>query len=463
MTFRTLPVTLVALATMLLTPVAVAHHYAPIQPGALLGDPCTMNFVFQDQQGTLYIGAAGHCVPRVGERVIAPGLGGFGTTVYWRNDSTNFTQPGNASGPLMDFALVLVDADKQQLVDPAMRFWGGPVGVETTYAPGTPTLHYGQGLFWQATEPSRPRYGVLQERYTSGPFTDWYLASHAIMGGDSGSGLLTGDGKALGTIVTVAATFGNQPGVIGGPTVELILRLLHESGFDVDLVTASFAPLSDSSGWQARTAAMSVHCQAQMTSDPESPDGCIRQQYYNYHVLDERRNATDWTLYPWGVMLNDDPAACPEAPWYPTLMEHPCRTEIIILDQADDFWDNRTGRLNLTMTWRDAAQDVDLYLFDSQGQQVGASLSKTGNAEAIVLDEPMPGQYRMIAVPVRYVETDIATLQDGDDEFRVVASLEHEPESTSVRGGTERQWVPGVGVAFLVALAVATASRRRSW
>lgn len=437
-------------------PSAVAHHYSPIQPGALLGDPCTMNFVFQDPAGALYIGAAGHCVPEVGERVIAPGLGSFGTTVFWRDDSTNFTEPANATGPLMDFALVKVDADKQDLVEPALRFWGGPTGIEAMYAPGTPTLHYGQGLFWQATEPSRPRYGVLQERYQAGPFTDWYLASHAIMGGDSGSGLLTGNGKALGIIVTVAATFGNQPGVIGGPTVELILETLHEAGFDVEMATAPFTPVSDAAGWQQRLAEMSVHCQAQTTSDPQSPDGCIRQQYYSYHVLDEMRNATSWHLYPWGVMANDNPGACPEAPWYPTLMEHPCRTEIVVLDQSEAFWETRMGGLNLTMTWRDAEQDVDLYLFDSEGREVASSVGRSGTVESIYVPTPAPGQYRMIAVPVRYIETDLATLQHGDDAFEVFASLEHRPDPSPAAENDPRS-TPALELA-LVALLLLGAS-----
>lgn len=447
-------------------PAAVeAHHYQPIQPGALLGDPCTMNFVFKDAKDALYIGAAGHCVPGEGRRAIAPEIGGFGTIVFSREDSVNFTEPGNQSGPLLDFALIKIDEDKYDLVDPAVRYWGGPTGIETQYATGSATLHYGQGLFWQATEMSRPRYGVLQERYRSGPFTDWYLASHAIMGGDSGSSLLTGTGTALGIIDTVAVTFGNQPGVIGGPTVELILEELAKDGIDVELVTAPFSSPTDLAATLARNTAMQEHCEGQTTSDPQRPDGCIRQQYYDYHVIDEEHNETRWNPYPWGVMANSDPTKCPEAPWYPTLLEHPCRTDILILDFPEDFWVERTGVIGITITWGSPGQDVDLYVFDSSGNTLGSSTSKTGNTEQVFLTEPARGQYRIVSLPSRYAETDFETLQNGDDSFRASAILTYESRTSSeesVSGQVPQPRMPGFTVVALIgAAAVGIIMRRR--
>lgn len=460
---RTMILTLLILAAI--PAAAEAHHYKPIQPGALLGDPCTMNFVFTDAEDALYIGAAGHCVPGVGRRAIAPEIGGFGSIVFSRHDSVNFTEPGNQSGPLLDFALIKIDEDKYDLVDPAVRYWGGPTGIETRYAPGSMTLHYGQGLFWQATEPSRPRYGVLQERYTSGPFTDWYLASHAIMGGDSGSSLLTGTGKALGIIDTVAVTFGNQPGVIGGPTVELILEELAREGIDVELVTTPFSSPTDPAATLARNTAMDEHCQAQTTSDPQRPDGCIRQQYYGYHVIDEQSNETRWNPYPWGVMANSDPTKCPEAPWYPTLLEHPCRTDILIVDISEDFWAERSGLVNITITWGSQGQDVDLFVFDSSGRTLGSSTNKTGNVEQVFLSEPPRGQYRIVSLPARYAETDFETLRDGDDSFRASAILTHEPRAESDDSVVEEApppRMPGFTLLALIgAAAVGILLRRR--
>jgi hypothetical protein len=150
----------------------------PIQPGALLGTPeglCTMNFVFEDAQARRYIGTAGHCFDGVGQRAEAepePGsllsmldpLFDFGSAVY-----VEFSE----DEPSIDFALIEIDPDQHENVNPSVRFWGGPAGSTTTdeTSTGDLLLQHGYGLGFDSTPVTRPRVRVLMdddsEHYTS--------------------------------------------------------------------------------------------------------------------------------------------------------------------------------------------------------------------------------------------------------------------------------------------------------
>ncbi|MEA3199838.1 MAG: hypothetical protein QOE90_1266 [Thermoplasmata archaeon] len=246
------------------------HAYKPIQPGAQQVDGdnwCTLDFVFRDA-ASLYIGGAAHCSPAVGARVASPTLGAFGTVVY-----KSFTSANGHSAE--DFALYLIDADKVDQVDPAVRNWGGPTGVAEAPAPGTLLMHTGHGAYVSSAAPLRPRLAVLQgvngaDSLTTGSaYEGWYLAEAAVLGGDSGSPMLTQDGAALGTVIGVAATYGDAA-ILNGPTLPLILADLRAAGLDVSLVTAPFTGVG--AGDVESTVA---DCVAQPTGEWAS-DACAR-------------------------------------------------------------------------------------------------------------------------------------------------------------------------------------------
>lgn len=92
-----------------------------------------MNFVFEDAQARRYIGTAGHCFDGVGQRAEAepePGslltmldpLFEFGSAVH-----VEFSE----DEPSIDFALIEIDSDQHENVNPAVRSWGGPAGSTT--------------------------------------------------------------------------------------------------------------------------------------------------------------------------------------------------------------------------------------------------------------------------------------------------------------------------------------------
>lgn len=206
----------------------------PLQAELIL---CTMGFIVTD--GTdLYVTTAGHCVVGA-DNEIPPGsraemAGGlqFGTPVYaWCEGSVT-----NAPCSLgRDFGLIRIDADKRDLVDPAMCAWGAPTGgvfSAATYArdPLAPALvqHFGWGTGIAAptvgvtqvngmplhVQPANPatqaRAGVLAE--SSGATAFMYDVSAP---GDSGSagmvvvtdpaGASAGDPQALGILTHISA------------------------------------------------------------------------------------------------------------------------------------------------------------------------------------------------------------------------------------------------------------------
>lgn len=273
------PAARVALALIVLSgilladPPATAHHFDPIQPGARFwsGAPnvawCTLNFVFTDAAGEVYIGTAGHCFRglAMGARSSAPGIGEFGAVVYAEE----------YSDPLrwMDFGLIRVDEDKRHLVDPAVRVYGGPTGVQSEFLPGTPTLLYGHPNYLSATEASRAlRPGVLEyvkEDPNWVPNPGWFFVTNPTYAGNSGGPVITADGKALGIVALLGVL---DKAATGGPTVETILAWMAEDGWDLELVTA---PYSLPAVLVSVTVGQVEHCANAPMGTQASPDACV--------------------------------------------------------------------------------------------------------------------------------------------------------------------------------------------
>lgn len=214
-----------------------------IQPGAAVcpvGGPLddgtcaqysTLNFVFEGQDGALYIGASAHNFGAVGDRATIRGEPSpFGTVVF-DDDTIDFLHPGDPPNPDgTDFALIRIDPAREQDVQPAVRFFGGPTGVaqpaETSV--GDVISAYGQGRPDLST-PTGPRTGYLLDD------SDRVFSSTVPeSGGDSGMPYVhAATGKALG--VNAICLCGGGPGAY--PTVGRILNRLAVAGFGVQLAT----------------------------------------------------------------------------------------------------------------------------------------------------------------------------------------------------------------------------------
>lgn len=208
----------------------------PIRPGARLVAPydCTLNFVFRDAEGRLYVGTAGHCTDAVGQRVSARGAPDMGEVVYRR-------APGNA-----DFALLRIDVEDERLVSPRVCGIGGPTGVAPeVVANGTKAHLYGQAYGVREAFAARGRDGVL---------TDWradvWKGVFASSTGDSGAPVLLATGEAAGHLTMLQGGFAVFPARppttwfpnFAGPRLSHAMATAEAAtGLDLELVTAPLA------------------------------------------------------------------------------------------------------------------------------------------------------------------------------------------------------------------------------
>jgi hypothetical protein len=234
-----------ALASTVLATAAVTATYAPaeaaawapadtatIHPGVQMytdGAQCTGNFVFTDSAANVYVGYAAHCAGtggatetngcdsgslplgtkvdfvEGGSLVSAGETVGTGTLVYssWLAMQDAGTADANACD-YNDFALVQVDQQYLDQVNPSVPFWGGPVGLNTDgTAAGETVYSYGNSSLRGGVEELSPKQGTSLGTTADGWSHPVYTVTPGVPG-DSGSGFLDDEGNALGTLSTLA-------------------------------------------------------------------------------------------------------------------------------------------------------------------------------------------------------------------------------------------------------------------
>ena len=186
-----------------------------VRPGAIVqsdAGQCTFNFLFNGADGARYIGTAGHCI--LGESPIGGDVGeqswAAGTGPVARDGNGN--RIGEFSYAILqdpkDFALIRIDPGVA--ADPQMCHFGGPTGVNSdTPGASEPTVlqHFGNGLGVGDVLPARSAIAFGM------PDPDHVYAEGAVVPGDSGSGIISDDGRAVGVIVTTGlhtASFGTS-------------------------------------------------------------------------------------------------------------------------------------------------------------------------------------------------------------------------------------------------------------
>jgi hypothetical protein len=173
-----------------------------VRPGAIVRTDkgqCTFNFLFLGSDGRLYIGTAGHCI--LGDSPIGGDAGEFS----WAPGRGPEARDGNDSriGEFAyavlqdpkDFALIRLDSGVG--ASPQMCHFGGPMGTNTSTSPMLVVLHhYGNGVGVGAVVPARSALAFGM------PHPDHVFAQGVAVPGDSGSGVISGDGRAVGVLVT---------------------------------------------------------------------------------------------------------------------------------------------------------------------------------------------------------------------------------------------------------------------
>ncbi|MBV8218957.1 MAG: serine protease [Solirubrobacterales bacterium] len=229
----------VALSRGLTVPAASAGHtWAPagqatLGPGVQTytgGGQCTANFVFIDAAKHVYLGQAAHCAEvkeshsdgchirtrPLGTRV-AFNSGGFwsdsgkpvggGTLAYssWRT-MQRLHESDHTTCAYNDFALVRIDPQYTDQVNPSLPYWGGPSGLNTTGAYAGERLHgYGNSsLRGGATQLSPQTGDALRDDPAAHGWSHTFQSSTPGIPGDSGSAWLDAHGRAIGTLSTLS-------------------------------------------------------------------------------------------------------------------------------------------------------------------------------------------------------------------------------------------------------------------
>jgi hypothetical protein len=248
---------------------------AAIHPGTMMytaGAQCTANFVYTDAAGNVYVGYAAHCagegsstdtngclvdsVP-LGTKVDFTNDGnllsegtivGHGTLAYssWITEHQLGTTDANTCA-YNDLALVKVDPADVGKVNPSVPFWGGPSGIDTdgtaagdrVYTYGNSSLRFGLSLL-------SPHTGIsLGDDAADGGWSHpLYTVSPGIPG-DSGSGFLSADGKAIGVLSTLGLAPLPLSNNIGDLAKELAFAQAHSGIAGLRLVdgTEPFSPI----------------------------------------------------------------------------------------------------------------------------------------------------------------------------------------------------------------------------
>ena len=182
---------------------------------------CTANFVFTDAAGTVYLGQSAHCASTsgptqtdgciagslpLGTPVRVTGAEKPGILVYssWIAMQRAGEKDENTCA-FNDFALIRLHRDDIRRTNPSVPVFGGPVGLdEDGTSVGEQVLTYGNSSLRFGIRATSPKRGVSLGDAFDGWRHTIYTATPGISG-DSGSGVLDGSGRAIGTLSTLAA------------------------------------------------------------------------------------------------------------------------------------------------------------------------------------------------------------------------------------------------------------------
>lgn len=181
-----------------------------VRPGAHISTSVdtggTLNFLFKGSDGKCYIGTAGHLLADE-------------QTLTWKGDGPTATiddgtiigraaYATNYTGGADDFALIRLARGVK--ADPAMCHWGGPTGLHTDVSSDPTVLRlYGNGQGISEGVPARTMLALTMIDETN------VAAFGAVIFGDSGSPVISEDGRAVGFQYALGTTL---PYAVGDPS-----------------------------------------------------------------------------------------------------------------------------------------------------------------------------------------------------------------------------------------------------
>ena len=227
---------------------------ASVHPGVQTftdGGQCTANFVFYDADD-VFIGQSAHCAGTgaatdtngcdagslaLGTPVEVTGASRPGTLAYssWIAMQAAGETDANACD-FNDFALVRLDPADHDTVNPSIPFWGGPTGLADATATGAKVLSYGNSSLRGGLAQLSPKEGVSLGQSGGGWSHSVFTVTPGIPG-DSGSAFIDKQGRAFGTLSTLALLPLAGSNGVGDLSRELAYARAH--GTDVTLATGT--------------------------------------------------------------------------------------------------------------------------------------------------------------------------------------------------------------------------------
>jgi hypothetical protein len=194
---------------------------AAIHPGVIVESSvgqCTSNFVYRAGD-KLYLGQAAHCTGTgdasetdgckskslpLGTEIKIQGASRPGKLAYnsWLTMQDKGERDANTCA-YNDFALVEIDPDDTNKVNPTVPAFGGPTGLRQAGVPaGAPVYSYQNSSLRQGVGLLSPKQG-LNLGDSAGGYDHEVVTLTPGVPGDSGSGFLDSDGKAFGVLSTL--------------------------------------------------------------------------------------------------------------------------------------------------------------------------------------------------------------------------------------------------------------------
>ena len=182
-----------------------------VRPGGIVVSDvgqCTLNFLFQGSDGSSYIGTAGHCILGQGP------FGGDAGEMSWAPGTGPVARDGNGNR-IGEFAYAILQDPKdfsliriapQVPATAGMCHFGGPTGINADQPGITEPVvldYFGNGVGVGVALPARSALAAGM------PDPDHVFANGAVAPGDSGSGIMSSDGRAVGVVVTVGVHTGS--------------------------------------------------------------------------------------------------------------------------------------------------------------------------------------------------------------------------------------------------------------
>lgn len=237
------------------TSVSSAPAWAPaataaIRPGVPVRTEvgqCTSNFVFAEGDA-VYLGTAAHCAGLsgslaasgcdteslpLGSPVRVNGASRPGRLAY--SSWLTMQEVGETDPDVCffnDLALIRLDPADARRVNPSVPHWGGPVGLSPGTRAGQSVYSYGNSTLRLGLAAISPMKGISLGDGAGG-WTHDVLTITPGLPGDSGSGFLDSQGRALGQLSTLALL--PLPGANGVGDLRRALAYMH-AHTDVDAV-----------------------------------------------------------------------------------------------------------------------------------------------------------------------------------------------------------------------------------